>query len=75
MLTTRTPEEWRIALSVRASRHACARQLHGWREHEHHEGAPIQLTEGAYLESLDAAQTADCIPSPNAVSPHRGAGL
>lgn len=71
----RTPEEWRLLLGVRASRHACARQLHGWIEHEHHEGVSIQLTEAAYREALDAAQTADCVPSPNAVSPHRGRGL
>lgn len=71
----RSPEEWRVLLGVRASRHACARQLHGWHEHEHHAGAPMQITEKAYREALDAAQTADCKPSPNAVSPHRGCGL
>ncbi len=73
--TLKTPDEWRVILGVRASRHACARQLHAWHVHEHHAGAPMQITEAAYREALDAAQTADCIPSPNAVSPHRGCGM
>lgn len=70
----RTPDEWRAQLSPRASHHACAAQLHGWREHEHHQGEPIRLTEAAYREALAAG--AQCAaPSPNAVSPHRGKGL
>lgn len=70
----RTPEEWRQQLRIRASRHACARQLHGWHEHEHHEGVPIRISEAAYTEALEAAQKEPCIPSPNAVSPHKGRG-
>lgn len=71
----KTPDEWQRTLQIRASRHACARQLHGWREHAHHVGEPMLLDEAAYREALDAAQTAECTPSPKAVSPHRGRGL
>lgn len=35
--------------------HACAAVMHGWREHEHQAGAPIQITEADYLAALDAA--------------------
>lgn len=35
--------------------HAAAEALHGWREHEHHEGAPIQLTADEYTAALKAA--------------------
>lgn len=70
-----SPDEWRKTLNMRASKHACAAQLHGWRLHEHHEGVPMQLTEAAYLEAVEAAQKPSCVPSPNAVSPHLGKGL
>lgn len=36
--------------------HAAAAALHGWREHEHHEGAPMQLSRADYLAAVDAAK-------------------
>ena len=71
----KTPAEWRILKNTRASHFACARQLHGWRLHEHHQGEPIQITEAAYDEAIAAGQKMPCTPSPNAVSPHLGKGL
>ncbi len=35
--------------------HAAAAALHGWPEHEHHEGKPIQLSSDAYKAALHAA--------------------
>lgn len=35
--------------------HAAAEALHGWREHEHHEGEPIRLTREEYEAALKAA--------------------
>lgn len=35
--------------------HAAAAQLHGWAEHEHHEGKPIELTAAEYEAALKAA--------------------
>lgn len=35
--------------------HAAAAQLHGWAEHEHHEGGPILLTRAEYAAALKAA--------------------
>jgi len=71
----RPPEEWRALLAPRASHHAAARMLHGWTEHEHHQGAPMQLSESAYREAIAFAVRVPAIPSPNAVSPHRGRGV
>lgn len=71
----RSPDEWRVLLSIRASSHACARQLHAWHVHEYHEGAPMRLTESAYREALAAAQSPACEPSHNALSPHVGKGI
>ena len=70
----RTPEEWRLLHGTRASHYACARISHGWTEHEHHEGVPIQITEAAYFEALEAGAQPVPVPSPNALSPHRGRG-
>lgn len=69
-----TPDEWRLLLGKRASHHAAASVLHGWPEHAHHEGAPMRLTEAAYLEAVSEALKMPPTPSPNAVSPHRGRG-
>lgn len=35
--------------------HAAAEALHGWREHAHHAGKPIQLTRAEYEAALKAA--------------------
>lgn len=54
--------------------HNAASALHGWREHEHHAGAPIQLTGKAYRNALRAAAepnaTGNYVPHPAALSPH-----
>lgn len=70
----RAPEEWRVLLDTRISHYACARVAHGWFEHEHHEGVPIQLTEAAYREALVGGMKMPPEPSPNATSPHVGRG-
>lgn len=51
--------------------------LHGWREHEHHEGGPIQLTREEFEAALAAALPAqgDPEPHPPALSEHRGGGV
>jgi len=35
--------------------HAGAEALHGWKEHEHHTGKPIELSKAAYEGALKAA--------------------
>ena len=52
--------------------HACAAVMHGWREHEHQAGAPIQITEVDYLAALDAAAPKVGLPKRHgpAASPH-----
>lgn len=70
-----TPDEWSVLLAVPAWHHAAARQLHAWHVHEHHEGKPMQLTEGAYKSALAAALASPPEASPEAVSPHQGKGL
>jgi hypothetical protein len=55
MSDTKTPEQWASAKGKELSSfYAGARALHGWNEHEHHTGAPIQLTE----EQFDGAVAA-----------------
>lgn len=71
----KTPDEWRIVKLTRASHYACAKQLHGWRLHEHHAGGPMHLTEAAYDAAIKAGQQMPCTPHPDAVSPHLGKGL
>lgn len=39
--------------------HEVASVLHGWKEHEHHENAPILLTKEQYLAALEAAMPKD----------------
>jgi hypothetical protein len=54
--------------------HNAASALHGWREHEHHAGKPIQLTGKAYRNALRAAAEPDATgnyaPCQAALSPH-----
>lgn len=50
--------------------HAAAAALHGWVAHEHHTGAPMQLTQHEYLAAIEAAKQPDLVPHPPAVSPH-----
>lgn len=46
-----TPQEQ----PVYSWQHNAAAQLHGWAAHEHHAGAPIQLTPAEYQAALKAA--------------------
>jgi hypothetical protein len=54
--------------------HAAAAALHGWKNHEHHAGAPIQITRAAYESALAAASAPDAtgryVPHPAARSPY-----
>lgn len=54
--------------------HNAAEQLHGWKNHAHHEGKPIELTRADYLAALKAVETADkagnYTPHKAALSPH-----
>lgn len=74
LVAKKAPEAWRLVLGTRASHYGAARLLHGWSEHEHHQGEPMQLTEAAYTEAVREAMKMPPTPSPNALSPHRGKG-
>lgn len=82
-----TPDHWaRIAFPVTKRgnlsalphpnywQHKAAAALHGWAAHEHHAGAPMQLTAEAYYEALVAAskpnKSGEYIPHFPALSPH-----
>lgn len=73
--TVHTPAEWRAIKNTRASHFNCARQLHGWRLHEHHEGVAMQLAEADYDAAIVEGQKMPCTPHPKAASPHLGKGL
>jgi hypothetical protein len=54
--------------------HAAASALHGWKEHEHDTGEPMQLTEGEYQSALECAAHRDPYtgkyePSSSALAP------
>ena len=51
-------------------KHGAAAALHGWRQHAHHAGAPMELSEPDYDAALEAAQKAECIPHKPALSEH-----
>jgi hypothetical protein len=80
--STRTPEEWaRIkglflpaATSYKIAhfdwKHAAAEAAHGWADHAHHAGAPMQLSEADYDAAIAAVQTSAMTPHAPAVSPH-----
>jgi hypothetical protein len=59
--------------------HNSAAILHGWKQHAHHEGSPIQLTRAEYLAALEATQIAhEVVPGAtgeerNAYRPHQAA--
>lgn len=54
--------------------HNAAAALHGWGDHAHHAGKPMQLTAKAYRNALRAAANPDVkgnyVPEPAALSPH-----
>lgn len=52
----RTPGQWSEELHPIAWQHACAGQLHGWREHAHHfPDKPILLSQFDYEQALASA--------------------
>lgn len=66
----RTPDEWcrelfparrvnprseRTRPHAELWKHAAAEALHGWREHAHHEGKPMELSRADYEKALEAA--------------------
>jgi hypothetical protein len=79
---TKTPDEWarELGLIIKtradwqqegfAAEHAGAAMLHGWREHAHHAGAPMQLTLEDYKAALKAINTSPAKPHPAALSKH-----
>lgn len=84
---TKTPEQWK-AVAFPASgkkarphvslwQHNAAAALHGWAKHQHHAGAPMQLTGEDYFAALVAAseptgKAGDYVPHPAALSPYAG---
>ena len=80
--STRTPDEWAAAKGLFAKatapwksdnydwRHAAAVAAHGWAEHAHHAGAPMQLSEADYDAAIAAVQTPSMTPHTPAVSPY-----
>lgn len=76
----KTPDEWSHALGYRVKRrekwqqegpsseHRGAEVLHGWLEHAHHAGAPMQLTKADYLAALKAIGSVPLKPHGPAVS-------
>ena len=65
--------------------HEVAKTLHGWDEHEHETGSPIQLSRADYLAALAATHPEDKVvdgkvvelagnpkPHPAALSPYKG---
>lgn len=57
--------------------HAAAAALHGWADHEHHEGKQILLTAEEYFQALVAAseptgKRGDYVPHEPALSKHSG---
>lgn len=68
---TATPHEWARTWRVDAATLAAADALHGWALHVHHAGAPMQLTEDAFLEAISAVTDDPPVAAPSAESPHR----
>ena len=81
---TQTPEQWAVETgnvkSVRLPefpglsplyswQHASAAVVHGWREHAHHAGAPMQLTREDYEAALRSASTAALTESGQPIDP------
>jgi hypothetical protein len=54
--------------------HEVAKVLHGWDDHEHETGKPIELSESDYLAALKATMPEKGNPQPHAgaLSPYRG---
>lgn len=57
--------------------HEIAAVLHGWREHEHHAGAPLLMTLEDYLAALKATmpEKGNPVAHKPALSPHKGGGV
>ncbi len=70
--------KWEVSHGMSAPRgsvyHEVASVLHGWKEHEHHEGSPILLTQEEYLAALKATmpEAGNPVPHKSALSPHKG---
>lgn len=68
---TKTPREWAREWMISPVQLACADVLHGWSQHEHHEGTPMQLTEDTFLDAISAVDSDPSVPAADATSPHR----
>lgn len=55
---TKTPTQWAAALFPDPRdqwKHAAAEASHGWKDHAHHAGEELKLTEANYRAAVDAA--------------------
>lgn len=66
-----TPAKHARAWNVPAATLAAADVLHGWTLHEHHAGAPLEITEDAFLDAIAAVDSNPPVPAEGACSPHR----
>jgi len=70
--------KWDVAQGMSAPRgsvyHEIASVLHGWKEHQENENAPMLLTQEEYLAALKATMPEEGNPVPHkpALSPHKG---
>lgn len=71
----RNPDAHRAATGTSGYLHSAAAVLHGWSEHQHHAGGPIEITEDAYRAAIKAVDVSPCKPAEAALSPHKGKGL
>ena len=46
---------WRRELGTKPTAFAAAVAMHGWRQHRHHTGKPMQLTQGEYEQAVTSA--------------------
>lgn len=56
-LETATPAQWFATMAIELWEHSAAAAMHRWASHEHHAGAPIQLTAKDYTAAIEAAKT------------------
>ena len=73
---TKTPREWAAVKGQIVKpkkpgqveyldwRFAAAETVHGWRQHAHHAGSPMQLTESAYDGAIGAVSAPSGNPVP-----------
>jgi hypothetical protein len=73
LFPTSTSATGRVSLHAGRWRHEVAAVLHGWREHAHHAGAPLELTRDDYDLAILAVD--DGAPHLAALSPFKGCAV